>query len=113
MSLLFDPPLLVGAGAVAGRWLPTPAARRRTRRAVVGLFWAVSVPLYLDARGAGPLPGLLRAESGRDFMLRSWVLPVDHRRAGRRTHLIAAAVLASYPLWWRLGERLGSRRAGD
>lgn len=113
MSLLFDPPLLVAGGAATARLLPDGSARRRVRTAAVAVFWATSVPLYLDARGIGPLPRLVHAESGRDFMLRSWVLPIDHRRVGWRTHLVAAAIVASYPLWWRLGERLAAGTPPD
>lgn len=114
VTLLIDPPILIAAGAVAARRLP-PARRRRARWVGVGVFWAAGVPLYLERRGRGPLPRL-RAHSGRDVMLRTWVLPIDHRRAGWRTHVVAGAVFASYPLWWRLGERLADRlaeRLGD
>jgi hypothetical protein len=42
-------------------------------------------------------------------MLNSGVLKLDHRRAGRPTHAISAALFASYPLWLWLGWRDGRR----
>ena len=43
-------------------------------------------------------------------MLNSGVFRIDHRRAGARTHAIAALLFATYPVWLRLGERAARKR---
>jgi hypothetical protein len=72
-------------------------------------FWAVSVPLYLNRPWTRPIAEACRADDGRDWMLNSGVLHIDHERAGRRTHAIAAALFAAYPLCLWLGYKHGRR----
>jgi hypothetical protein len=112
MSFLIDPPWLYATGRAYGRLMPerTPAARA-IGRVTAGAFLATSISLYLDRPWTRRIWELCRAESGRDWMLRSGVLPIDHRRAGGRTHAISAALFATYPLWLRLGEERARRGA--
>ena len=42
-------------------------------------------------------------------MLSSGVLRIDQRAAGPGTHVLSAALFASYPLWLWLGWRDGRR----
>jgi hypothetical protein len=86
----------------------TPAARAISR-ATVGVFLVTSVSLYLDRPWTRRIWEACRARSGRDWMLRSGVLPIDHRRADRRTHAVSALIFATYPLWLRLGEKRARR----
>jgi hypothetical protein len=111
MSFLIDPPWLYATGQVYGRVLPerTPAARA-LETATAGVFLATSISLYLNRPWTRGIWKACRAEDGRDWMLNSGVFHFDHRRAGARTHLISAALFATYPLWLRLGERAARRR---
>jgi hypothetical protein len=107
MSFLIDPPWLYATGRAYGRLLPdadTPVARFLSR-GTAGVFLATSISLYLDRPWTRRIWEACNARSGRDWMLRSGVLPIDYRRAGPRTHLISAAIFLTYPLWLRLGER--------
>jgi hypothetical protein len=107
MSFLIDPPWLYATGRVYGRAMPerTPAARA-LHTATAGAFLTTSISLYLDRPWTRPIWRACRAQSGRDWMLNSGVLRIDHRRAGRRTHALAALIFATYPWWLWLGERV-------
>ena len=112
MSLLADPPLLFANGEVYGRLTSGRAPTRQTRTfgaAVLALFWGVSIPLYLNARWTRPLWPILPGRNGRDFMVNFPGLRVDTRRTGRRMHVLAAVVFATYPLWLWLGLAHGRR----
>lgn len=109
MSFLIDPALLYAGGRAYARAVP---ARERTAgrdlaagAATMALFYGVSVGLYLEQGWTRPVWKACRAESGRDWMLNSGVLKLDWRRAGPRTHRVAAAIFATYPLWLWLGMR--------
>jgi hypothetical protein len=54
----------------------------------------------------------VRARPGRDWMINSGVTRFDVAKAGPRTHKLAAAIFATYPVWalW-LGMR-GKRARG-
>ena len=111
MSFLIDPPWLYATGEVYGRLMPerTPAARA-IHTATATAFLATSISLYLDRPWTRPIWKACRAQDGRDWMLNSGVFRIDHRRAGGRTHAIAALLFATYPLWLRLGERAARKR---
>lgn len=106
MSFLIDPPWLYATGRAYGRLMPekTPAARA-VSRATLGVFLATSISLYLNRPWTRPISRACRAEDGRDWMLNSGVLRIDHRRVGSRAHALSALIFATYPLWLRLGER--------
>ena len=112
MSFLIDPPWLYANGHAYARLAPEPS-RPTTARALgaatIASFWAVSVSMYLNRAWTGPLARACRASDGRDWMLNSGVFRFDHRRAGPRTHLVAALLFLTYPLWLRLGYRRGLR----
>jgi hypothetical protein len=44
-------------------------------------------------------------------MLNSGVFSFEHRRVGRRAHLISALIFATYPWWLLMGERDARRRS--
>jgi hypothetical protein len=105
MSFLIDGPWLYANGrAIARTGHPTELAA-----GTMAVFWGVSIPLYLNQRWTRPIWRVCRAESGRDWMLNSGVLKLDHRRPSRRTHAFSAAIFATYPLWLWLGYRHGRR----
>jgi len=52
------------------------------------------------------------SDNGRDFMVNSGVLKVNTDEAGWRTDVVSAAIYATYPLFLKLGRRIGARRAG-
>jgi hypothetical protein len=110
VSFLADPPLLVCTGAAIERWAPDDRVARAAKTTVLGVFVGTSVALYLDARWTRPMWRLLRADSGRDWMLNSGVFRFDTKRAGPRTHAVAAGLFATYPAWLALGAWLGRRR---
>lgn len=130
MSFLLDPALLYAGGRVyrriaepaagdrAAAPAPAPAEPSPARDAAVGaafmaVFWGVSIGLYRNQRWTKPVWKLCRAQSGRDWMLNSGVLRLDHEHAGRRTHAISALIFATYPLWLWLGMRGGQPRRGS
>ena len=107
MSFLIDPPWLYANGRIAAE-LPEPAQKPLTA-ATVGLFLVTSVSLYFNAPWTRWIWRMCRAQDGRDWMLNSGVLRLDHRNAGAATHAVSAAPFASYPLWLWLGWRRGRR----
>jgi hypothetical protein len=105
VSFLIDPPWLYANGrAIARSNRSTPLAA-----GTMAVFWGVSIPLYLNARWTRPIWRACHAQSGRDWMLNSGVLRLDHQRASTRTHAVSAAIFATYPLWLWLGYRHGQR----
>lgn len=112
MSFLVDPPLLVGSGMAIEAVAPDERAARRLEAGVLALFLVTSVSLYCNARWTHWIARLCRADNGRDWMLNSGVFHFDHRRSGPPTHAAAAAIFATYPLWLRMGRRLGERVVG-
>jgi hypothetical protein len=113
MSFLIDPPWLYANGRAYARLAPE-AAQGRTAAAAgaatIAAFWAVSVSLYLNRRWTHPIARAWRARTGRDWMLNSGVLRLDHEEPGRATHAVSAAIFATYPLWLWLGWRDGRKR---
>lgn len=109
MSFLLDPPLLVGTGIAIERAVPE---EDRDVAEVVGLavFLGFSVALYNDVPGLGFFWKPFRAKGGRDFMINSGVLRCDVDSVGWKTHAVAAALFATYPLFLKLGRRLGRPR---
>ncbi len=110
MSFLIDPPWLYANGrayAAAGG----PGGRTATAlgAATIAAFWGVSVSLYLNKRWTRPIWKACRAEDGRDWMLNSGVLRLDHRNAGTVTHAVSAALFATYPYWLWKGYMDGRR----
>lgn len=114
MSFLIDPALLYASGRTYAKTTPaaerTPANDAKVIAQTMAFFYAVSVGLYLDQAWTKPIWRACRAQSGRDWMLNSGVTRFDARRAGPRTHKLAAGIFATYPLWLWLGMR-GGRRA--
>lgn len=111
MSFLLDPGLLVASGAAIERLVPEEH-RCATEVATLAVFMGGSGALYANAPGLGLLWKPFGSKGGRDFMLNSGVFKVDTVHAGTGTHLVAAAIFATYPLWLRLGRRLARRGAG-
>lgn len=109
MSFLIDPPLLIAAGAVIERAAPNERAADVLESATVATFIGGSVGLYLNAEPTRWLWELCGAESGRDWMLNSGVFDLEHHDPPDRTHVAAAALFATYPLWPRLGRWLARR----
>ncbi|MBX5468381.1 MAG: hypothetical protein IRZ21_00605 [Thermoleophilaceae bacterium] len=112
MSFLIDAPLLYASGEAYARLAPERAQRNVARfaaAATVAGFWGVSIPLYLNAKWTRPVWKATRARSGRDWMLNSGVLRIDHKRNDAATHLVAGMLFATYPLWLLAGYRHGRR----
>jgi hypothetical protein len=115
MSFLIYPPWLYATGRAYGRLLPderTPLARA-LHVGTATAFLVTSVSLYLDRPWTRPIWRLCRARNGRDWMLRSGVLPIDYRRAGPRTHAISALLFLTYPWCLRFGEQRSRRRTAS
>ncbi len=111
MSFLIDPPWLYANGRAYGQLTRSEEPDyKRDALFVAGtmaLFWGVSVALYLDKPWTRPIWRLCRASSGRDWMLNSGVLRLDARRARTPTHVVSAAIFATYPYWLWRGLRAG------
>jgi hypothetical protein len=109
MSFLIDPPWLYANGRVIASAAPE-RAQKPLATATVVTFLAVSISLYLERPWTRPIWRMCRARSGRDWMLNSGLMHIDARRAGLRTHIVAAAIFATYPLWLWLGLRADRRK---
>jgi hypothetical protein len=109
VSFLIDPPWLYANGRAIGAVETDDRRAKRLLAATMGVFWGVSIPLYLNQRWTRPIWRACRARSGRDWMLNSGVLKLDDRHPSRRTHVVSAAIFATYPLWLWLGYRQGKR----
>jgi hypothetical protein len=108
MSFLIDPPLLYASGrayAHATSDDPNPVRDAAIAAATMALFWGVSISLYQNRRWTKPIWSLCRAKSGRDWMLNSGVLHLEHERSGKVTNAVSAAIFATYPYWLWLGLR--------
>lgn len=113
MSFLLDPPLLIGVGAAIERYVPDQRTARALETGVATVFIAGSTAIYLDASAFRPLWRTFGEPSGRDFMWNSGVLEVEHEERGPGMDLLAAGILATYPLWVRVGRRLVRTLRGD
>jgi hypothetical protein len=112
VSFLIDAPWLYTNGQAYARLAPESAQGGVAKAAgagTVAAFWIVSVSLYLNRDWTDPIAKACRADNGRDWMLNSGVLRLDHRRAGPRTHTVAALIFLTYPLWLWLGFARGRR----
>ncbi len=108
MSFLIDPPWLYATGREIAR-RSDPPATHALAATTMGIFWGVSIPLYLNQRWTWPVWKLCRARSGRDWMLNSGVFRFDEKAAGPGTHAVAGLLFACYPLALALGLRHGRR----
>ena len=107
MSFLIDPPWLYANGRLTAR-LPG-RAQRPVAAATLAAFLVTSVSLYANRPWTRWIWELCRARSGRDWMLNSGVLRVEHADPPPRTHAVSAALFVSYPYWLWLGLRHGRR----
>jgi hypothetical protein len=109
VSFLIDPPLLYSGGRAYARATrnsdPSRAREVAAGAGFMALFWGISVGLYLDQGWTRPVWRLCRAASGRDWMLNSGVFGFEWREPSARTHAIAGAIFATYPMWLWLGMR--------
>ncbi|MCL4449010.1 MAG: hypothetical protein M1483_04745 [Actinobacteria bacterium] len=107
MSFLIDPPMLVGAGALAETKISDEKSITRVEKVTLAVFLAVSVSLYLNLKWTKWMWEIVGADSGRDFMLNSRLFHFEHRSPSLSTHATALGLFASYPLWFKLGRLLG------
>ena len=107
MSFLIDPPWLYANGRIAAK-LPE-RVQAPVAQTTLAVFVATSVSLYLNRPWTRWIWRLCRADDGRDWMLNSGVLRLDHRHPGPATHAVSAGLFATYPLWLWLGLRHGRR----
>jgi len=106
MSFLLDPGLLVASGVAIEHVVPEER-RALAEQATLVTFMGISSALYANAPGLGLFWKTFRSKDGRDFMINSGVLRFEAEHPRARTHLAAAAIFCTYPLWLRLGRRLG------
>lgn len=109
MSFLLDPPLLLAAGAALERLTPDDKTKAVADKAVLATFLGISTGLYMNLPGLGFVWKPFRAKSGRDWMLNSGVFHCNYEHPPLRTHLVSAAIFATYPMWLKLGHRLARR----
>jgi hypothetical protein len=106
MSFLFDPPMLFAAGVLIERRLPSDR-RDLAEAATLGVFFGGSFALYNNVPGLGVLWRPFSAQNGRDFMWNSGVFGVRTAEMRWPLHAAAGAIFATYPLFIKLGRRLG------
>jgi len=109
MSFLIDPPWLYANGRALAAVAPDERTGAALGTATVATFLAVSIGLYLNHPRTEWIWRMCRADDGRDWMLNSGVLRLDHRAAGPATHAASALIFVTYPLWLYLGWRRGRR----
>ena len=109
MCFLVDPPWLAANGYLIAKVSPNEKVERALELAVDAAFFAVSIPLYLNAKWTEPVWKPTGSASGRDWMINSRVFRFEHQKPTWRTHLASAAIFATYPLWLKLGLKLGKR----
>lgn len=110
MAFLMDAPMLVASGAAISKLFSDEDTARRLETATAVTFIAGATAFYLNAPGFKQVAQkVFRSEDGREFMVNSMVFNFDHRKLRGKRHLIAVGLLASYPLWLKLGRRLGAR----
>lgn len=103
MTFLLDPPILGLVGLVAGLRMAEESRQVRVTMTVTGVFLVASVLLYLDV-----VPFWLGEWiAGSDWMLNSGLGTDLTRSAG--TDILAAVILASYPMWAWTGVAVGRR----
>lgn len=110
MSFLYDPPALAATGFAIGSTAPTRRVERAAELATLVVFVGTSVALYRNRPWTQPLVTLVRARNGRDWMINSGIANFDETQDDRRTHQVAAAIFATYPLFLRWGIARGRRR---
>ncbi|BBX98368.1 hypothetical protein [Mycobacterium lacus] len=106
MSFLLDPPMLVAFGILIERALREDQ-RDAAEAATLGVFFGGSFGLYNNVPGLGVLWRPFRARNGRDFMWNSGVFHVQTDQLDWPMHAAAGAIFATYPLFIKLGRRLG------
>jgi len=113
VSFLIDPPLLYSGGRAYARATrdaePSRARDGAAGAAFMAIFWGISVGMYLEQGWTRPVWRMCRASSGRDWMLNSGVFGFEARKPSARTHAIAGAIFATYPIWLWLGMRHARR----
>jgi hypothetical protein len=109
MSFLIDPPWLYTNGRAIAAVTDEPRRAAALGAATMSLFWGVSIPLYLDRPWTRRIWRACGARSGRDWMLNSGLTHLEYERPSPRTHALAAAIIATYPLWLYVGYRHGRR----
>lgn len=123
-SFLADPFLLLALG-----FLVAQIARRTARRTgqtsiegrirwggallVLAVTWGVSLSLYFNLEWVSWIPKLFGSKDGRDFMFNSGILDLPTEHVTGKTHLLAAAMFLTYPVWLVLGVWLGRKRTED
>lgn len=109
MSFLFDPPMLTAAGVLIERTVPHDR-RDVAEASVLGVVVGTSFGLYHNVPGLGMLWRPFRARDGHDFMWNSGIFTMATENRGWPMHAAAGGVFATYPLFIKLGRRLGRRR---
>ena len=113
MSFLLDPPLLFASGVLIERALPE-GRRDVAEAATLGVFFGGSFGLYNNVPGLGLLWRPFRARNGRDFMWNSGVFGLNTTPETGKSdwplHAAAGGIFATYPLFIKLGRKLGRRK---
>ena len=109
MSFLIDGPLLVGTGAAIEKIAGDEETARKLEQLTIVGFLGTSISLYMNAPWTRWIADMCKAESGRDWMINSGVFKFEHEKVSTRTHLLSAAIFATYPMWLHMGRRLAMR----
>jgi hypothetical protein len=106
MSFLVDPPLLITAGALIERNSPNKLVADTLEKSTLAIFIGTSANLYLDKPHTKWMWKLMRAKSGRDWMINSDVFHFEYENPSVFTHMISILIFSTYPFWIKLGRKL-------
>ena len=109
MSFLADPPMLVASVVAIDSVVSDEDTAKKLELGVLLVFLVVSISLYLNLGWVRKFWEFFGEKSGRDFMFNSGVLPLSEERMPSSKHAMSVAIFATYPLWLRLGRKIGAR----
>ncbi len=109
MSFLADPPMLVASGVAIDSVVSDEDTAKKMELGILLVFLVVSISLYLNLGWVRRFWEFFGEKTGRDFMFNSGVLPLSDDSMPSSKHAIAVALFATYPLWLRLGRKIGAR----
>ncbi len=106
MSFLIDPPLLITAGALIEKNSPNKFVADALEKSTIAIFIGTSANLYLNKPQTKWMWKLMRAKSGRDWMINSGVFDFEYETVSVFGHMISILIFTTYPFWIKLGRKL-------
>ncbi len=122
MAFWIDPFILIGCGVavalVAKHSFPrTPFFVSTACGSILTVVYGVSVGLFVDHPLLRPVVPLLGAETGTEFMINGWILPLVEpgtlwTELSPTAMFLSVVIFATYPAWLVLGVVAGRVAVG-